>query len=333
MNIRRMYPFYWLMIALAGCVSVPISEPKPVTDLSWNGTAFTLDLRKSAGVKVNVNGKELNLLLLPYSDTLLFLNQKVADQLSLKAIFFGLGVASFSDGDFSVQGKGFSAEYSVGEAPIEKIWALVMQENIFKGYDGAISIGAIPAERIRLLLNDARSIREPHVRRLTLSGKSRILESQRDYSALQFSKTLALYQDEVSANRKASFYIVNSNRAAWVGGEQELTRMFNNVRPHRKLLFNDHFTVDGFEISELLGETLGSPMRELGSSGENSPSKDPKIEDRVVVIHDDKSARNAPVLYLGRKFFEDCSEITLNKSDFLSDDQIVVSVTCDDYQH
>jgi len=316
-----------LWIATA-CVTAPVSEPKPQTDLSEGKSPYTLDLRQSAGMKVTVQGQELHLLVLPYSDSLLFLNKDVAQRLKLKPIFFGLGTADFSDGDFYVGGKGFNAEYSVGAAPTEKIWALVMEENIHDGFDGAISFGAIPATRIRILLNDPMPNFQSDMRTLKLSGKSKTLEAERSYHSLDFSHTLALYQDPVSVNKKASHYILQSGNAEWIGIKQSVTRLFGNTRLHKVLRFKQPLDLDGFRLGEVLGEVPDTLEAEPEDTSSIERTGGAHVEEKITVLHDKKSARHAPVFYLGRDFFEDCSEIIFDKRTFQVSDQISVMVQC-----
>lgn len=328
MRIRAILFHLSLAVSLGACVSIPASEPKPQSDLSEDGVPFPIDLTESAGLDVIVNNRRLHLFLLPYSDSLVFINQSIAEDISLKPIFFGMGAVGMSDGDHRVNGRAFEVEYAVASSPIERAWALVMTEDLYPEYDGGISLGAIPANLLNLRLADRDDAEGGEIHTISLSGKSNALEKDRDYHALEFATGLALYQDPVTANRKAARYIRQSGRVATMGERQTLTRLFNNQRAFEEMSLDPPLAVGGREVSLLLGEADDTLDSTVPVERDTARSDDAQVQEVVTVMHDQKTAKYAPMLMLGRDFFRGCSDIFLDKRDFDQADQIQIDVVC-----
>ena len=297
-----------LCACASGCtVGLPMA-PTPTQNLSApeQGVFLTLDLRDSAGVDVEVNGETLHLLVLPNSESLLALNRNVADRLNLNPVFFGLGSASVTDGDHRVSGSVVRARYRVASSQPEQVWALAMEEDVHAGYDGAISFGAIPASVFRVQLQNESGGADRVWRTLTLSGRSEALERERDYAALEFSHALALYQDPISANRKAAFYLRRAGRLSEVGPVETLTRLFENQRPHRAARLDPPLLLGGRELSDV--------RIEVDEDGRIPGQTDESADDVVVVNHDTRRTAYAPTIYIGRDFFEGCSALEIDKA-------------------
>ncbi len=297
-------------------------EPRPVQDLSSEPGqgVLTFDLRESAGVTVEVEGRHVDLVLLARAESLVALNRDIAGSLGLQSAMLGLGTAAVRDGDHRVSGAVRRARYRIAPGAYERAWVLDMEENFYPGYNGAISFGAIPASRFRILLNDAppAGVEEVWVP-MVLEGRSEALEQSRDYAALEFSHDLALYQEPVSANRKAVFYLHAAGRLVPISQSEPFMRLLNNVRPHVTFSVRPPVMVSGLPAGEILGEV--------------DPEYDPfaprndEAGEVIVVHHDLRGTAYAPTLYLGRSFFSACSELLVVREE-LERDRQTVSARC-----
>ncbi len=295
--------------------------PSPTQDVSTpeQNRFLTLDLRESAGIKVDIEDETLHLMLFVDPRSFLVLDRDVADRLDLPKLFFGLSWASVQDGDYTVSGEVVRARYSVAGAELEKAWAIVMDEDIHPDYDGAISFGAIPARVFRVLLGD-----DPEAgdwRELVSTRSSEALERERDYDGLEFNHELALYQDPISANRKAVFYLRRAGRLGEGGSVQAFTRLFGNEHPYRRFRMSPPLVVQSQPVQEMLIE--------VDLDGRIPGAVDPEDGDVVVVHHDRRRAAYAPTIYLGRDYFARCHELELDKSNFKSA-QLVLRARCED---
>lgn len=310
-----------------GCtVMVPDVAPGPTTDLSAPelGEYLTLDLRDTAGIDVVVDGETLHLLVSSKSESILALNRDVADRLALREVFFGLGTASFRDGDYAVQGKVVKTKYAVAGAEVDRIWAVVMDEDIHPDYDGAISLGAIPASVFRLVLNDDVPGNSSTWYTITLLGRSENKERDRNYAALEFTQALALHQTPNTANRKAAYYLRRAGRLNNGGEPETFTRLFGNDRIHRTFTISPQLEVGG--------RMLGALLVEVNEDGSVPGARTRSVDDAdgvVVVEFDAKKSAYAPQIYLGRDFFSACYELEVDQAKLAGTEQ-VFRIRCDD---
>ena len=203
---------------------------------------------------------------------------------------------------------------------------MVMDVNIHPEFDGAISIGALPAQKIRILLNDSDVDAEQAVRALTLTQASKKLEAKRDYHKLQFNRDLVLYQDRVTLNRKARRYLEMNVESDRVSEPVSIRGIFGFDRQYEELKFGSLITVDGFQIGSGWAEL--DDARPENADRRQAYSSDTRIEETVTIMHDKKSARYAPTLGLGRDFFSDCSEMLIDKMNVDEHEQLVTAVKC-----
>jgi len=322
---RSFLPFLTVVNLLASGCTLPLPAnlvvPSPTQDLSApeQNRFLTLDLRESAGITVDVEGEALHLMLFADPDSLLVLDRDVADRLDLPELFFGLTSAYVQDGDYTASGRGVRARYSVAGAEPEKAWAIVMDEDIHPDYDGAISFGAIPARVFRVLLGDDSEAGD--WRELVSTRSSEALERERDYDGLEFNHELALYQDPISANRKAAFYLRRAGRLGEGDSVQAFTRLFGNERPYRRFRMQPPLIIQSQPVQEMLIE--------VDPDGRIPGAVDPEDGDVVVIHHDRRRAAYAPTIYLGRDYFARCHELEIDKSRFGSA-RLVLRARCED---
>ena len=286
------------LLAAACTLSIDSVVPTPQQDLSapGSGEVLTFDLRETAGVPVEVEGRSVNLLLLARAESVMIINREIADALDLNSVMFGLGSASVRDGDHRVSGEVRRARYRIAQGEQEQVWALDLDADIHRDYDGAISFGAVPASRFRLLINDPPADDAPEVWiPLILEGRSAALEASRDYSQLDFSQDMALYQDPVTANRKAVAYLQRAGRLEALTGPSPFERLFDNTRPHADFALDPPLTVSGLRVASLLGEV----------EPDFDPDAPRETHDRdVIVVYEDlkrirSDAVSRPRLLLG----------------------------------
>lgn len=297
-------------LAAACTLSIDAAAPTPDQDLSApsTGQLLTFDLRDSASIPVEVEGRALELLLLARAEALMIIDRDVVQALGLPAVMFGLGSASLRDGDHRVAGEVRRARYRIAEASPEAVWALDLETDIHPRYDGAISFGAIPASRFRLILSDPPADGADQVWiPIELALRSEALEAERDYAGLEFSHDLALYQDPVTANRKAVFYLLQADRIDPVSGIEDFDRLFANTRPHVRFAAAPPLEVSGIPVGRLTGEVPPDFDPDAPAMAEG--------EDVIIVHHDRRRTVDAPTVYLGRSFFEPCSQIEVVRAD------------------
>ncbi len=310
-------------VLTSGCTaSFPI-DPGPTQDFAppGTGTYLSFDLTQQSGVPVTVNGRELNLLLLQNESPVLSVNADIADSLELRPFLFGLGTVSFRDGDHVNIGKPFTGRYNIGRGEAEDGIIFVMDEDVHPDYDGMISFGAIPASVFRLQINPAPDATSGQWIEMTFTGRSRDQEDERSYRNLEFSHQLALFQDEISANLKASFYLNLARRVTPNGETQMHESLFARTSPHR-----------GHRVDPPLDLELGpidQVLAEVEADGSTPGLQSSDAEDAITVFHDNRSVAYGPRLLLGRSYFEGCYEIEVDKSRMTAIEQ-VVRIRCDE---
>jgi hypothetical protein len=311
------------LLATAGCtLSMDGMVPGPTQDLSGPGSGeiLTFDLRDRAGIPVEVEGRALDRMLVAHEDPVLMVNREIVGELGLSAVMFGMGTATAQDGDHRVTGEVRRARYRIAPAEEDQIWVVDWERDVHPDYDGTISFGAIPASRFRLLLNDppAAGVHQVWIS-MVLEGKSDALEAARDYDQLEFRHDLALYQQPVTATRKAVFYMARRGRLDPVSEVETFERLFENALPHVRFEVRAPLSFGGLPIGQVTGEVAPD-------YDPDTPSPDSEID--VIVVHTDrKRAVDAPTLYLGRSFFEACSEILVDR-DALETNRRRIEVLC-----
>ena len=297
-----------LFLGLTACAGPrAFIPPSPVQDLSATAEdgVVTFDLRDRAGVTVEVEGRSLNLLLLARQEPVLILNREIVEALSLPPVLFGLGSAEIRDGNHIVTGEVRRARYRVPPGVEEQAWALDLEADIHPDYDGAISFGTIPASRFRLLIDDREPGATSALSEVTFSAVDPSRGGERNFADLEFTFDLALYQDPVTVNRKATLYLSRAGRLTRVSEVTPASRLFGNVWPHARFEVDPPMMLGERPVTRLLGEVAPDFQVE---AGDHEPT-----HEVIEVFEDLRTPGHDPKIYLGRSFFAGCTELVVER--------------------